>query len=86
MSGKAKKNGLCDAAGQRDQERRGTVIATEPSTTNWPGPSASGRQQVVDDEHEQAGEGEQDEDRGLRRGPQPGHRDDRGRGRGGRPS
>ena len=35
------------------------------------------RQQVVDDDDEQPGQGEQDEDRRLGLRPQPGHRDDR---------
>ena len=71
MSGNVKKNGLADAAGQRDQDGRAAdrdrALDDEPRR-----PERVGRQQVVDDDDEQPGEREQDQDRRLRLGPQPG--------------
>ena len=69
MSGNVKKNGLADAAGQGDEEgrhgERDRSLDDEPRR-----PERVRRQQVVDDEHEQAGQGEEDQDRRLGVRPQ----------------
>ena len=58
MSGKVKKNGLCDAAGQGHEQRRhrDRDRALDDELRR---PERVRRQQVVDDEDEQAGEGEE---------------------------
>ena len=68
-----------DAAREDDQERRdrdrhGTLH------DELGGSQGTVRQQVVDDQHEQAADGEEGQDGALVDAPQAGHRDDRGRG------
>ena len=75
MSGKVKKNGLVDAAGQGHQQGRhgDRDRALDDELGRAEGRR---RQQVVDDEQEQAGQREQDQDRGLVVRPQAGDADD----------
>ena len=75
ISGKAKKNGLAWPPVSATS-RVATVIATEPSTTNLAGPSASAGRRSWTITTNTAGQGEQDEDRGLGLRPQPGRHDD----------
>ena len=72
------------AAGQRDQQ--GRHGDRHRSLDDELGRAERvGREQVVDDHDEQAAKAEQDEDRRLGLGPQPGRRDDDARGQRGRP-
>ena len=79
ISGKAKKNGLHSRPGER-HEQGDEGDRERPLDDEARRAEEAGREEVVDRQHGQAGDREDDEDGQLVVGPQAGRHDDRGRG------